>query len=758
MERLVQDMLSNAMAVTVLAAVVAILGRTCRRPALIHSLCLLALVKLITPPVVPVRLPILARAAAAGPTEPAKIVAAEPRDEPPVEIGTARSVAEAFTGPVGVPRSGETPADNPSLVIPPREDSGRGSILAAVGRWEPLVLGLVLAGALGWWSLAVARIVRFHRVLRQFRPVTDDWQARTDELAGRLGLQPCAAVCLVPGEVPPMLWALGTRPRLLVPLKLWANLGEPERTALLLHELAHLKRRDHWVRWLELFVAGLYWWHPVVWWLRRALREAEEQCCDAWVVWAMPQNARTYAAALLAALEFVSGARTTPAAGIAPATLGNGHVSCLKRRLRMIVRAKTPKRLSWAGRLAVMGLAALLLPLAPSWAQKDTTEPARTDLDRRADRVDQLVQDDLKSLEPHEALARVEMREWNLERELGTVDEALKGIRRIAKNPDKDPAGVVYRKRRDDLVQEYNRLQDTKRTLLAQLRADDKDDTPKESQGRETAERIEAHLKELIEKLGKELGPVGDEVRKALERAVGEVHRSLQKEGMTADDLSRALDRSREELRKSFRSGGPVEKEMREALERARKDMSDAMERGRQEMERARERMREEMQSRREDARKRAEEAREAARGRERNGSDLRSLDRAKSKREETEKAEGPANRQELEAARRQIRELEQRLRTATRRLEELQRREATRGDRPRRGATPPEAPARSRPPEPPQPPATTRPAPPREAAPGPRGNPNERRLRELEEKMDRLLRELENLKREKTVRSDFLR
>jgi len=57
MERLIHDMLSNAIVVTVLAAVVAVLGRICRRPALTHSVCLLAIVKLITPPVVPVPLP-----------------------------------------------------------------------------------------------------------------------------------------------------------------------------------------------------------------------------------------------------------------------------------------------------------------------------------------------------------------------------------------------------------------------------------------------------------------------------------------------------------------------------------------------------------------------------------------------------------------------------------------------------------------------------------------------------------------------------
>ena len=173
-----------------------------------------------------------------------------------------------------------------------------------------------------------------------------------------------------------MLWAIGSRPRLLVPSELWSATSLDERTSLLLHELAHLKRRDHWVRWLELIVGGLYWWHPAVWWGRRLLREAEEQCCDAWVVWAMPKGAKTYATALLTALEFVSGARTAPAAS--SATSGNGHVSCLKRRLKMIVRAQTPKGLSWAGRLAVLAVAVFLLPLAPSWGQKsDTTSRGR---------------------------------------------------------------------------------------------------------------------------------------------------------------------------------------------------------------------------------------------------------------------------------------------------------------------------------------------------------------------------------------------
>ena len=78
-----------------------------------------------------------------------------------------------------------------------------------------------------------------------------------------------------------------------------------QRATLLAHELAHLRRRDHWVRCLELLVTGLYWWLPVVWMARHALREAEEQCCDAWVVWAFPDAARSYAETLLDTLDFL---------------------------------------------------------------------------------------------------------------------------------------------------------------------------------------------------------------------------------------------------------------------------------------------------------------------------------------------------------------------------------------------------------------------------------------------------------------------
>ena len=173
-----------------------------------------------------------------------------------------------------------------------------------------------------------------------------------------------------------MVWAAGGAPRLLVPAGLIDRLRDDQFDALLVHELAHLRRRDHWVRDLEFFALGLYWWNPVVWWARRALREAEEQCCDAWVVSVLEGSRRTYAEALVETLDFLSLDAPAPrllASGIGP-------VTDLKRRLTMILSGTTHRAMTWTGSLLVLGLGGLL-PLVPAWVRAEPPPAA----DRKAD-------------------------------------------------------------------------------------------------------------------------------------------------------------------------------------------------------------------------------------------------------------------------------------------------------------------------------------------------------------------------------------
>jgi beta-lactamase regulating signal transducer with metallopeptidase domain len=180
----------------------------------------------------------------------------------------------------------------------------------------------------------------------------------------------------MPGVWSPLLWAVAGCPRLLLPAGLLSRLDNEQRATLLAHELAHYYRRDHWVRCLEFVATGLYWWLPIVWWVRRELSDAEEECCDAWVVWALPQAAKAYASALVETLDFLSGSQ--PA--LPPVASGLGRLPLLRRRLTMIMRGTTPRKLTGLGFMVVVAAAALLLPLWPSWAQQNITDPlAKTD-------------------------------------------------------------------------------------------------------------------------------------------------------------------------------------------------------------------------------------------------------------------------------------------------------------------------------------------------------------------------------------------
>jgi beta-lactamase regulating signal transducer with metallopeptidase domain len=332
--------LGNAAAATVLALLAAGLGRVVRRPALAHSLWLLVLLKLLTPPLL--ALPVLGPAPHGG--APEKAALGGPSGESPAEPD---SLASLTAGPE--PGTGESSPDAPT----------------GLPRWEIVLAVVWLTGCAMWWAVAGVRLCRFHRLLRQARPAPPLLQEQVREFAGRLGLTRCPAVWLVSAPLPPLVWALAGAPRLVLPAALWEQLTPQQRAALLTHELAHLRRRDHWVRRLELLALGLYWWHPVAWWARREIQEAEEQCCDAWVVWALPEAAPVYAEALVETVAFLSRARTVLPVGAS----GVGQVKCLRRRLTMILSQTTPRSLSRAGCWAVVALGAALLPWGPTWAQ-----------------------------------------------------------------------------------------------------------------------------------------------------------------------------------------------------------------------------------------------------------------------------------------------------------------------------------------------------------------------------------------------------
>jgi beta-lactamase regulating signal transducer with metallopeptidase domain len=386
MDTLVHLGLLNAVLATLLALLAAAARWLRFRPALVHALWLLVLLKLLTPPFVAVPVTWWPR----SDPESAPLPAEEQRlSEPPDEDSfTTPPEAQAVTD---LPHSAEDGArPNPNTMPdasaaagtsdmgaePVRSPAGGEAstpvIVSEGSTWEQIIGALWLTGSVLWWTVAGARLVRFRMSLRSAWQVPPALQERAERLAAQLGLARCPRVYLLPAPIMPLLWAVAGRPCLLLPAVLWARLSPVQQETLLAHELAHLRRGDPWVRRLELVVLGLYWWHPLVWWARHELQEAEDQCCDAWVLWALPAATETYATTLLETVAYLSPLRPALPVGAS----GVGRTYSLRRRLTMIFQGTTPRALSWSAVAILLVCGTALLPLGPTWGQDRQSGPS----------------------------------------------------------------------------------------------------------------------------------------------------------------------------------------------------------------------------------------------------------------------------------------------------------------------------------------------------------------------------------------------
>jgi beta-lactamase regulating signal transducer with metallopeptidase domain len=100
--------------------------------------------------------------------------------------------------------------------------------------------------------------------------------------------------------------------------------------AILLHELAHILRRDYLANLLQTVVEGFLFYHPAIWWISSVVRAERENCCDDLVVEASG-DAREYAAAL-AALEQTRWAADRAALAATGGSLVNAFAVCFTSR------------------------------------------------------------------------------------------------------------------------------------------------------------------------------------------------------------------------------------------------------------------------------------------------------------------------------------------------------------------------------------------------------------------------------------------
>ena len=145
------------------------------------------------------------------------------------------------------------------------------------------------------------------------------------------------------------------RPVILLPKGLAQQLSQAELDAILAHEICHLKRRDNLLAALHMLVEGLFWFHPLVWWIGTRLVVERERACDEAVL-GSGTRPRDYAEGILKTCRFYVQSPLPCASGVSGA---------LEMRLGAIMAPRPAMDLP-AGKgllLSVLGLGVLLLPL-----------------------------------------------------------------------------------------------------------------------------------------------------------------------------------------------------------------------------------------------------------------------------------------------------------------------------------------------------------------------------------------------------------
>lgn len=300
---------------------------------------------------------------AAPPTLDATQTAGLPKSAP-----TMAPVSEGVTAQIAAPVTAPVPAWRASLE---RLRDGWLSV-------PPLPAAVWLVGAIALGLSQVVRLILARRLVRRARPAPADIRQSVDEAAAAIGLRRAPHTLVTDARVSPLVWC-GIRPTLLIPESLWRTLDESSRRAILLHELAHIRRGDHRWCWVEWFVLTIYWWHPLVWLLRRSLRDESETCCDAWVVAVLPTARRAYAEALVTATAFLNrhdlvsrddrepslGLGVLPVPFLRSPRQATKLAQRLARRITMVMTDRTAPRLSSVGvalALLALGVGAFVTP------------------------------------------------------------------------------------------------------------------------------------------------------------------------------------------------------------------------------------------------------------------------------------------------------------------------------------------------------------------------------------------------------------
>jgi beta-lactamase regulating signal transducer with metallopeptidase domain len=272
-------------------------------------------------------------------------------------------VPSTFISTQGAVVSDASPEAVPSTKVAPRivvssetsPPTPSTSLMSAGPTWMDLTLvGLLLwgAGALSVLAFVISGAVGAWWIRRSAAPLKATWVDEAHVLAEAFEIS--GSIAVVESHVVTMPMVCGVwRPLIVMPQSA-TQWTDERRRVVVLHELAHIKRRDCLTQALAHVVCAVYWFNPIVWLAARRLRAERERACDDFVL-AAGEKGSDYAAHLLDIAQAMRHRRMPALVGLAMA-----RPSQLEGRLLAILDPAIRRSSTIHTRLALLGFVLLV--------------------------------------------------------------------------------------------------------------------------------------------------------------------------------------------------------------------------------------------------------------------------------------------------------------------------------------------------------------------------------------------------------------
>lgn len=241
--------------------------------------------------------------------------------------------------------------------------------------WLPVLAAVWGAVALTLLCRQLLPLVQLSAMRRRCQPVSTGTAQLAKELADELGLRRNVTVLEAPDATMPVTWGF-FRPVILLPVaaRTWAA----ERLqVVLLHELAHVKRRDCLAQGIAELACAIHWFNPLAWHGARIMRDTREHACDDLVLnrGCKPSD---YAAHLVSIARSLSGDGERGAVAMArPSRLGE-RVAAITDATR--TRHSPRQFIVGAWFIAAVGIAAAIAAQKPDLPGTPERERLRSEL------------------------------------------------------------------------------------------------------------------------------------------------------------------------------------------------------------------------------------------------------------------------------------------------------------------------------------------------------------------------------------------